>query len=72
MLLLGSAFVLIGAGIGLGYLLYWVFGVAYDTIPLPLRIAVIAVGTGVVLLLLFVMRDRYKASKDEDFKGVDQ
>lgn len=72
MLLLGSAFVLIGAGIGLGYLLYWVFGVAYDTIPLPLRIAVIAVGTGVVLLLLFIMRDRYRASKDEDFDGVDQ
>jgi hypothetical protein len=71
MLLAGAALILLGAGIGLGYLLYWVFGVAYESIPVPLRIAIVAVGIGVILLLLFIMRDRYRASKEEDFGGMD-
>ncbi|MEE8470587.1 MAG: hypothetical protein V3S51_04585 [Dehalococcoidia bacterium] len=68
----GASLALVGLGIGAGYVLYWVFGVAYDAIPFPLKIAIIAVGLGLIVLLLSVMRERHAASKDEDFKGVDK
>lgn len=69
---IGAILALLGFGIGAGYVIYWVFGVAYDTIPFPLKIAIIAVGLGLIILLLSIIRERHAASRDEDFKGVDK
>lgn len=72
MLKAGAALALLGIAVGLGYVVYWFFGVAFDQIPFPLKIAIVAVGLGIVLLLLSILRERMAASKKEDFKGVDK
>jgi hypothetical protein len=40
-------------------------------IPLLIRIAVGAVGVGILILLGVAVKDRVGKAKDEDFKGVD-
>ncbi len=63
-------------GIGLGILtvwgLYWFFRLA--SCPLPAKIGIAAVVIGVIILLVSLGRERYKASKEEKdrFKGVDK
>ena len=41
-------------------------------IPLLVRIAVGAIGIGVVILIGVAVKDRINKSKDEDFEGVDK
>ncbi len=69
---LGAILAIIGVSTGIGYVLYWVFGVAYDTIPTPLKVAIVCVGLGFVILLTSILRERMAASREEDFKGVER
>ena len=41
-------------------------------IPLLVRIAVGAVGAGILILIGLAIRDAMKKAKDEDFKGVER
>jgi hypothetical protein len=41
-------------------------------IPLLIRIAVGAVGLGILILIIVAIADRIKKSRDEDFKGVER
>ncbi len=66
------AFILIG--IGILVLIGWGakgFFTASD-IPLLLRIAMGAVGAGILVLLGVAIKDRLKKAKTEDFKEVDK
>ncbi|MFH1169111.1 MAG: hypothetical protein V1691_00315 [Chloroflexota bacterium] len=66
------AFILIGLGVLV--LIAWGvkgFFLAAD-IPLLLRIAVGAIGAGVLILLGVVIKDRLTEGKTDKFKGVDR
>jgi len=64
------AFALIGGGglIGIGYFLFWFFSAS--DIDLGFRIAVGAIVVGVLVLFGVVVRQRIRATEDEDFKEV--
>ncbi len=67
-----AAFILIGLGVLA--LIGWsvkVFFLAAD-IPLLIRIAVGAIGVGVLVLIGVVIKDRLKKAKIEDFKEVEK
>jgi len=65
------ALVLIGLGV-LALIGWWTqaFFTASD-IPLIIRIAVGAIGVGVLILIGVVIKDRLKKKKGEDFKEVE-
>ncbi|HUU65036.1 MAG TPA: hypothetical protein VMW37_02920 [Dehalococcoidales bacterium] len=66
------AFILIGLGVLV--LIGWGvkgFFMASD-IPLLIRIAVGAIGAGILVLLGVVIKDRIAKAKTEDFKGVEK
>ena len=66
------AFILIG--LGLLALIGWsvkAFFLAAD-IPLLIRIAVGAIGVGVLVLIGVAIKDRLKKAKTEDFKEVEK
>jgi len=66
------AFALIGLGI-LALIGWGAQGFFLSSeIPLLVRIAVGAVGAGILILLGVAVRDRIKKAKDEDFKGVEK
>jgi hypothetical protein len=64
-------FILIGLGVLalIGWAVQGFF--TSSEIPLLIRIAVGAVGVGVLILLGVAVKDRLNKAKDEDFKGVD-
>ena len=66
------AFILIGLGILalIGWAVQGFF--AASEIPLLVRIAVGAIGAGVLVLIVLAIRDRLKKAKKEDFKEVDK
>jgi hypothetical protein len=66
------AFILIGLGV-LVLIGWWVkvFFLASD-IPLLIRIAVGAVGVGILILLGIVFKDRLARAKKDDFKEVER
>ena len=66
------AFILIGLGV-LVLIGWWVkaFFMASD-IPLLIRIAVGAIGAGILVISGIVIKDRIAKAKTEDFKGVDK
>jgi len=73
MIKLGAALLIVGISIAAGYLIYWFVAEALTSMPGPLKAAVIAAAIGFLLLLLAVIRDRLKPSKEEDeLKGVKQ
>lgn len=63
-------FILIGLGVlaVIGWAVQGFF--TSSEIPLLIRIAVGAVGLGILILLGVAIRDRIVKSRDEDFKGV--
>ena len=67
-----TAFILIGLGILalIGWAVEGFF--TASEIPLPLRIAVGVIGTGVLILIGIAIRDRLKKAKKEDFKEVEK
>ncbi len=66
------AFILIGLGILalIGWAVQGFF--TASEIPLLVRIAVGAIGAGVLVLIVLAIRDRLKKAKKEDFKEVDK
>ncbi len=62
--------------IGLGGLVLtgWVaWGFFSDAeIPLLIKITIGAVGAGIIILIIVVVKDRLAKAKTEDFKGVEQ
>ena len=67
-----TAFILICLGV-LALIGWWTqsFFTASE-IPLIIRIAVGLIGTGVVILIGVVIKDRIAKAKTEDFKGVEK
>ena len=63
-------FILIGLGVLalIGWAVQGFF--TSSEIPLLIRIAVGAVGLGILILLGVAIKDRVSKAKDEDFKGV--
>jgi len=72
MRLLGAFLLACGSLLGIGYLIYWFFSEVAESIPLPLKIAIAAAAIGFLLLLISIGRERYKASKKEEFKEVER
>lgn len=70
MRILGAFLLICGFVVAIGYLLYWFFS-AVD-IPLPFKIAIAVAAMGVLLLLISIGRERYRASKEEEFKEVER
>jgi uncharacterized membrane protein YjjB (DUF3815 family) len=66
MKILGAFLLICGLGIALGYLLYWFFCAVADFIPIPLKVAIGAAAVGLLLLIFSIIRERRKASKDEE------
>jgi hypothetical protein len=66
------AFILIGLGILalIGWAVQGFF--TASEIPLLVRIAVGAIGAGVLVLIVLAIRDRLKKAKKEDFKEVEK
>jgi len=62
--------------LGIGTIILVGWGVkeflAASDIPLFIKIAVLAVGAGILILLGIAIRDRRKKSKTDDFKGVER
>ena len=65
---------LILMGLGMLVLIGWSVQSFFmsSEIPLLVRIAVGAVGAGILILIGLAIRDRMKKAKDEDFKGVER
>ena len=66
------AFILMGIGV-LALIVWGVQGFFMSSeIPLLIRIAVGAIGVGVLILIVIAIKDRIIRAKDEDFKGVER
>jgi membrane protein implicated in regulation of membrane protease activity len=63
---LGAILLIGGIGVAAGYLLYWFFSAVAESIPTPLKVAIVAAAIGLLLLVLSIIRDRLKASKEEE------
>ncbi len=72
MRVLGAFLVVCGSLVAMGYLLYLFFSEVAESIPLPLKIAIAAAVIGLLLLLMSIVRERYRASKEEEFKEVER
>lgn len=61
-------------GISLSGLMIWGFVEFFkdSSVPLILKIAIIALTLGFLLLLGIAIKDRIKKSREEDFKGVEK
>ncbi len=68
--------ILLGTGLGIlaGWGLYQLFGRAFPSLPLPVKIASVAIAIGLIILLASLGRERYRASKEEKekFKEVER
>ena len=66
------AFILMGLGV-LALIGWGVQGFFMSSeIPLLVRIAVGAIGVGVLILIIVAIKDRVTKAKTEDFKGVER
>ena len=65
---------LILVGLGVLALIGWSVQAFFleGEIPLLVRIAVGAIGVGILVLIGVVIKDRLAKAKDEDFKGVER
>ena len=68
--------ILLGIGLGIlaGWGLYQLFGRAFPSLPLPVKIAIVAITIGLIILLTSLGRERHRASKEEreKFKEVEK
>jgi Flp pilus assembly protein TadB len=71
---IGGILVAVGLAILVGWGLYLVFGLVFPWLPLPVKIAFAAIAIGLILLLASLVRERYRASKEEKekFKEVEK
>ena len=65
---------LILMGLGMLALIGWAAGAFFinSEIPLVVRIAVGAIGAGILILIGIAIKDRIKKAKSEDFKEVER
>jgi len=65
---------LILMGLGMLALIGWAAGTFFinSEIPLVVRIAVGAIGAGILILIGIAIKDRIKKAKSEDFKEVER
>jgi ABC-type antimicrobial peptide transport system permease subunit len=63
-----------GAGVLVGWGLYWFFRLAFLRLPLPLKIGIAAIAIGLIIILASLIRERRRASREdkEKFKGVQE
>ena len=66
MKILGALLLICSVGIAMGYLLYWFFCAVADFIPIPLKVAIGAAVIGLLLLIFSIIREKRKASKEEE------
>jgi ABC-type antimicrobial peptide transport system permease subunit len=68
--------ILLGVGLGIltGWGLYQLFGRAFPSWPLAVKMAIVAIAIGVIILLVSLGRERCQAAKEEKerFKGVEK
>lgn len=72
MRVLGAFLLVCGLVVAIGYLLYWFFSAVAESIPMPLKVAIVAAAIGLLLLFISIGRERYKAYKKEEFKEVER
>lgn len=63
-----------GLIVAAGYGAYRFFAFDFQSVHLALKIAIFAAGSGLLLILISLIRERMKTSREdrERFKGVDQ
>jgi multisubunit Na+/H+ antiporter MnhC subunit len=71
---LGIYLLLAGIIVAVGYGIYCFFAFAFQSMPIALKIAIVAVGVGLLFILASLIKERVKASKEEEekFKGVEK
>ncbi|UCC60847.1 MAG: hypothetical protein JSV02_03225 [Dehalococcoidia bacterium] len=70
---LGALLLIGGIAVATVYLLYWFFSAVAEDMPVALKVAVALAATGLLLLILSIIRERLKASKEEEgLKGVER
>jgi hypothetical protein len=71
---IGGILLAVGLGILAGWGLYWFFRLAFLSLPLPVKIAIAAIAVGLIILLVSLGWERYRASKEEKekFKEVEK
>ena len=71
---IGGILLAIGLAILIGWGLYWFFKLAFLSLPLPVKIAIAAIAVGLIILLVSLVWERYRTSKEEKekFKEVEK
>ena len=71
---IGGTLLGVGLGILAGWGLYQLFGRAFPSLPLPVKIAIVAITIGLIILLASLGWERYRAAKGgkEKFKEVEK
>jgi len=71
---IGGILLALGLGILLGWGVYWFFRLAFLMLPLPVKIAIAAIVVGLIILLVSLGCERYRASREEKekFKEVEK
>jgi tetrahydromethanopterin S-methyltransferase subunit E len=71
---LGGTLLGIGLGILVGWGFYWLFDLAFPGLPLAVKIGAAAVVIGLTIILISLVRERIKTSKEDrkKFKGVEK
>jgi len=70
---IGGTLLGIGLGILVGWGFYWLFDLAFPELPTAVKIGITSVFIGLTLLLISLVRERIKTSKEDrnKFKGVE-
>jgi tetrahydromethanopterin S-methyltransferase subunit E len=70
---IGGALLGIGLGILIGWGFYWLFDLAFPELHTAVKIGITSVVIGLALLLISLVRERIKTSKEDrkKFKGVE-
>ena len=71
---IGGILVAIGVGILVGWGFHLLFGLVFPWLPLSVKIAFAAIAVGLILLLISLGWERYRASREEKekFKEVEK
>ena len=69
----GTVLAIAGVAVVVGYCFYYFFKFLYtgDSVPLAIKVAIPAAGTGVTLLLVAVAWERYQKGKEERFEELE-
>jgi len=70
----GIYLLLAGIVVSIGYAIYRFFAFGFQSISMPLKVAIVAIVIGTFFVLASLIKERIKTSKEEreKFKGVDK